>query len=375
MSVCLENATMSRIWSKITSHFVWYEVWAAIDDQVLSKKILAYCRLLAALFLFSGSLFIAAFTAWADDDDPPSTKSNVDHKHIGVFLAKEVQLQSGLKTTILTTTEFHPEFIAYGKAIPIQSLNELRHQYLVAAAEHHGAAARLDQSTQSLLRQQELFREGATSKHALQLQQAQWQTDKTQIQANSAQQQRVFNEALLNWGKTLTEWLLHTEHWDRFLTGEQILLQIYLPTNKQLDHVQIIAVSGSGDRQTAGKASLISVAPQTDGSTQGESYFFQTDDTRIRTGMRIVAWIPEKTASQSGIVIPKSALLWHLDQAFVYIKIAEEQFSRRNVTPLTTTIDGYFIGNELTAGDQLVITGGQMLLSEEFRGQIPSEDD
>jgi hypothetical protein len=36
--------------------------------------------------------------------------------------------------------------------------------------------------------------------------------------------------------------------------------------------------------------------------------------------------------------------------------------------------NGYFISNELKPGEQLVLTGGQLLLSEEFRAQIPHED-
>ncbi|MGZ5055641.1 MAG: efflux RND transporter periplasmic adaptor subunit, partial [Methylobacter sp.] len=76
-----------------------------------------------------------------------------------------------------------------------------------------------------------------------------------------------------------------------------------------------------------------------------------------------------------GVIIPKSALVWYMDQAFVYIKTAEEQFSRRTIDHYSATADGYFVGNGINAGEQLVVTGGQMLLSEELRGQIPDEDD
>jgi hypothetical protein len=36
--------------------------------------------------------------------------------------------------------------------------------------------------------------------------------------------------------------------------------------------------------------------------------------------------------------------------------------------------DGYFVSEGLKPDEELVIIGGQMLLSEEMRGQIPDED-
>jgi hypothetical protein len=91
--------------------------------------------------------------------------------------------------------------------------------------------------------------------------------------------------------------------------------------------------------------------------------------------MRVAAWIPEQGESQPGVVIPKSALIWYMDQAFVYIKTAEEQFNRRAIDRYSAAAGGYFVGSGLNEGEQLVVAGGQMLLSEELRGQIPDEDD
>jgi post-segregation antitoxin (ccd killing protein) len=161
-----------------------------------------------------------------------------------------------------------------------------------------------------------------------------------------------------------------------FLSGRKALLQITLPVDKQLPNdIKMIEVEVSGNRSAAIKAELVSAALQTDAIAQGESYFFQADGSHIRPGMRIAAWVPEQGENQSGVVIPKSALVWHLDQAFVYVKIAEEHFSRRNIDQFLPLADGYFVSHGLNAGDQLVTTGGQMLLSEEFKGQIPNEDD
>ncbi|MGZ8182425.1 MAG: efflux RND transporter periplasmic adaptor subunit [Methylobacter sp.] len=345
--------------------------------------------LIACIFTLSVGL------SFADDDDKPVAKLPDAAGTGTIFLSVNAQSLSGLQTITLTPAKHHAEFTAYGKAVNIQPLVELRHRYLVALTERGGAAARFNQAEQNIKRQQDLYREGATSKRNLQVQQAQWQTDKAQVDASSVQGKAIVDEARLNWGKKLTEWAIATDSdpLSAFLSGQKTLLQITLPVNKQLaNDIQGIYVEASGNRSAAAKAELISAAPQTDTTAQGESYFFQTDgrrncsrqscgihaipdDNHIRTGMRVAAWIPEQGENQSGVVIPKSALVWYMDQAFVYIKTAEEQFSRRTIDRYSATADGYFVGNGINAGEELVVTGGQMLLSEEFRGQIPDEDD
>jgi hypothetical protein len=346
--------------------------------------------------------------AIADDDDKPAASTGQG----AIVLAAKAQAASGLQTITLAAVSNHPEFTAYGKAVNIQPLMELRHRYLVALSERGGAAARFKQAEQNIRRQQDLYREGVASKHNLQIQQAQWHTDKALFDASGVQGKAIIDEARLTWGQKLAEWALSADadQLSGFLSGEKTLLHITLPVNKQLaGDIKSIEVEASGNRSAAIKAELISAAPQTDATAQGESYFFQVDgrrdcsgqscdmhaipgdcrvrsrrtcgihtvpgDNRIRTGMRVAAWIPEPGESQSGVVIPKSALIWHMDQAFVYIKTAEEQFSRRPIEHYSATAGGYFVGSGLSAGEQLVVTGGQMLLSEEFRGQIPDEDD
>ncbi|MGZ5008485.1 MAG: efflux RND transporter periplasmic adaptor subunit [Methylobacter sp.] len=328
--------------------------------------------LIACFFIFSVTPVIA------DDDDKPAANPSAPVAQGTIFLAAKAQSLSGLQTITLNPVSDHPEFTAYGKAVNIQPLLELRHRYLVTLTEHSGATARFNQAEQNIKRQQDLYREGATSKHNLQVQHAQWQSDKALVDASGVQGKAIMAEARINWGKKLADWALTSDAdpLNGFLSGRKTLLQITLPVTKQLDSgIENIYVEAAGNRSAAVKAELISAAPQTDNTVQGESYFFQADAGRIRTGMRVVAWIPEPGESRSGVIIPKSALVWYMDQAFVYIKTAEEQFSRRTIDHYSATADGYFVGNGLTAGEQLVVTGGQMLLSEELRGQIPEEGD
>ena len=113
------------------------------------------------------------------------------------------------------------------------------------------------------------------------------------------------------------------------------------------------------------------MAARTETAAQGESYYFQTSDKNIITGMNITAWIPEQNVPRAGIIIPKSALIWYLDQALVYIRTTDETFSRRVIDHYSAMADGYFISDAIKPGEQVVFEGAQMLLSERVTGANP----
>jgi hypothetical protein len=319
------------------------------------------------------------FTPWSvADNEKPSAEVRNDAGQSVVRLDIEAQKLSGIETLTLKPVSHHAEFSAYGKAINLQPLLDLRSRYMLTLTERSSAKAKFKQAEQNIDRQQNLYRHGVSSKRNLQEQQAQWQSYKAQADATNFQGKAIIDEALLLWGKELTDWAMssNSNKLGAFLSGRQRLLQVTLPTNKHLpDNIHTIYIEGSGNRSKAHKAELISVATRTETVAQGESYYFQTGDKNIITGMNVTAWIPEANEQMSGVFIPKSALIWYMDQALVYLKTAEETFSRRTLVHYSALADGYFIPDAIKPGEQIVTKGAQMLLSEELRGQIPSEDD
>jgi hypothetical protein len=331
-------------------------------------------KLLIACF-FAFNLFSISLVA--DDEKFSSEAQNVTEQSV-IRLDTDTQKLSGIETIVLKPTSHHSEFTAYGKAINIQPLLALRNRYLLALTERSSAKAKFKQAEQNISRQQDLYRDGVSSKRNLQEQQAQWQSYKAQVDATDFQGKAIIDEALLNWGKELTDWALSndSDKLGALLSGRQTLLQITLPANKHLpDNIKTIFIEVSGNRGKAHKAELISMAAKTESVAQGESYYFQTDDKNIITGMNVSAWIPEQHEQMKGVLIPKFALIWYMDQAFVYLKTAKETFIRRNIDHYSASADGYFISDTIEPGEQIVTKGAQMLLSEELRGQIPNEND
>ena len=78
--------------------------------------------------------------------------------------------------------------------------------------------------------------------------------------------------------------------------------------------------------------------------------------------------------SVDGYVIPSSAIVWWSGRAWVYLRVDDDSFTRREIpTDMPANHGGGFvvpIGAFGQTPPQIVIQAGQLLLSEEFRAQI-----
>ena len=182
----------------------------------------------------------------------------------------------------------------------------------------------------------------------------------------------------MTWGDILTDWFILKQNKaaEDFLRHKKQLLQITLPPGaKFAANLHTILIDEHGERTAAITANLISKSPRIDPLTQGESYFFQSNARPIPFGAHITAWIRENDTHKNGVNIPKSALIWHLGQAFVFVKSADQKFSLRALAnDYTPSLQGYFVMGALQPGEEIVTIGAQTLLSQHLKALIPSED-
>lgn len=317
-------------------------------------------------------LLLLCITAFADDDDDDDKKPSTQGQSIN--LNDKAQKTSGLQTIKLEAATVQIEAVAHGKVLATQALFELKQRYLNAIAERDGIRAKARQAQQQMQRQQSLYQDGVSAKRSVEEQQVELTNAQAQLKIAQQHNMAVREQAVLTWGTTLTTWALSdSKRLDDVLSGKKKLLQITLNSQYKQDIPKSIHIAASGNREHAAIAELISLAPQTD-STQGQSYFFQTTAQNLSVGMNLTAWLPEQTQQKTGVIIPKSALLWVMNQAFVYVKTDNQHYTRRALTHYTASPNGYFVSEGLAPNEELVVTGAQMLLSEDLRGQIPDED-
>jgi len=320
------------------------------------------------------------FNILAEDEDADTEQKNIQviNGQVVIELEQESQTVSGLKSQQFKPIKFQKEFIAYGKAISITPLLTLRSQYQTALSKQAGAKARLSKAEATIARLRRLHKNETVSTRKLQTQQSQWLSDSAIFNELSHKSTIIINNSILQWGATITHWVtdLHSAQFKKLLATKSTLLTLTLPAkNFPLTQVDNIVISPTGDRENAFKAYFVSKLPMVDSLSQGLQYSFLTDDPHIQPGMNFTAWIPQQNTQYTGIIIPESALAWHLGQSFVFIKIDDEHFIHKNISQPIKVAKGYFIAETLADNEEVVVTGTQMLLSHEFRSQIPDEDD
>jgi len=123
-------------------------------------------------------------------------------------------------------------------------------------------------------------------------------------------------------------------------------------------------------------AERVAVSAAIDPRAQGVSLLFRLLGTRfgLRPGLAVTAYLPATAAGRPGIVIPQAAVVRTGGKAYVYLQTAPSKFERRQLPLNQPTTGGYIVTSGFVAGDRIVTTGAQSLLSEEFKSQLKEDE-
>jgi hypothetical protein len=313
-----------------------------------------------------------------EEAESPATRLELFEGLPAVRLSDEWIARSGIEIGKLQVVSSLAEARAYGEVLDVQPLLNLRADYLAAQSEEALAQAALTASERGFERIRLLHNDtGTVSTKQLQEAESRLAADRARLTAARRHQQTVREGIMQSWGSTLADWVTvgGSDHLERLLRREDVLLLITLDAQTILpDGTTFVHAGRSPDRTQARKAYLISPAPRTSSVSQGETYIFRTPGDKLRTGMRVNAWITLGKDLEQGVDVPQGAIVWYAGQPWVYVEVDKGLFTRRSVATYRQTDFGWFVGGVLKPDDRVVIRGGQMLLSEEFRGQIPEED-
>lgn len=266
-------------------------------------------------------------------------------------------------------TELQPQRIAFGRVLDPTRIVALDGE--LAAADAALAASRAEHE-----RTQNLFKTGENlARKAVETAEAQFRAD--EIKASSLRR-----SALLEWGPAFAalDTAARHEFVEQLVRGDTALIRVdILPGDALAEPPKSARVLVLGREEQSIATQNITPAADVDAKTQAQGFILRVDHPpfALRPGMALTAWLELPQKPRAGFAIPRSAVLRHDGRAWVYVQEEEEKFVRKPVT-LDTPLDGdkgWFVpeGGGIEAGDLLVTTGAQSLLSEELKAQGSGE--
>jgi hypothetical protein len=317
-----------------------------------------------------------------ENEEVISTPSHITTESgaIAITLSPASQKLSGIAVTVLQGSSYQAQISSFGTVIGIETLLELRTRYLAAHAEAGVVQASLANSRRDYERMEQLNRDDRNvSDRAVAGAEAAWKADESRLAAIDTATASLRDAMRQQWGDTLASWATQQQPGDamqRLLLHQDVLLQVSLPHDAPIpDKDKPLLVSPAGAASQPVKATFVSASPQTDTVLQGKTYYYCASADNLRTGMRVTITLAGQSANRPGVVVPASAVVWYANQPWVYQKQGEDKFVRHRIYTDIETDSGWFNTAGIQAGDKVVTTGAQLLLSEEFKYQIKNENE
>lgn len=114
-------------------------------------------------------------------------------------------------------------------------------------------------------------------------------------------------------------------------------------------------------------ATVLGAAPTADPQVQGQGFLALLRGPGFPIGAALQATMPGPGAAQPALVVPRTAVVYHLGSAWVYVLEKGDTFTRKLVTLGRALGDRVVIASGLDDDDQLAVTGAQQLLSAELQ--------
>ena len=314
-----------------------------------------------------------------DDDIPTHSAVTIDDGFAVVRVSVESQKASGIVTTQLESARSDAAAEVYGVVLNPQPLLDLRGRYLAAVAEARASNAAVASSRAEYERLKKLFDDDRNvSERAVQTAESQWKGDQARLAGSEQSIATLQDNLRATWGSVFAGWASdgRAATLDALANQREVLIQIAYPYDLQsvAGHVAM-AVAPVSQPSSRRPTRFISASPQIDGTLPGATYFYLADGQGLRIGMRLVGQVKLGGKPREGVIVPASAVVWHGGKAWAYVKEGADKFVRKLVPTSQDMGAGWFAAEGFEADDEVVVSGAQLLLSEELKFQIRNENE
>lgn len=296
-----------------------------------------------------------------------------------VRVSPESQKASGIAVDALRPGSSEAAVEAYGMVMNLQPLAEMRGRYLAAAAEARALRAVVAASESEFRRMELLFKDDRNvSEQAVRAAEGRYRSEQARQLAAEQTASSLRDSIRSSWGDTIAGWAANpdSQAMQALLQQSSFLVQLVLPYDLPRSAIRgRISVAPAASRENARSARFVADSPQVDPALPGETYFYMADGGGLRAGMRILARVGLGGAAVPGVIVPPAAVVWHAGKAWVYVKDDERTFARHEVSTAQELDGGWFNAGGFGADDEVVVSGAQLLLSEELKYQIRNENE
>ena len=297
-----------------------------------------------------------------------------------VSLPPATQQNSGITTAKVSSAQFQGTIKSYGNVVSIDSLTEAKARALSLKTDIALARAASASNMQQYQRLNALNADDKNvSDRAVQEALAAVNADNAKITASESQLKNLQTSMRLQWGEVLSTLAFEGKsapHLANLLERKNVLIQVSLPLNITTPKAgSSIHVAPLNESIAPIKALYVSPATTSDSSGFGKTFYYSAPAESLRIGMRVnVETGANGDGSVNGIIIPSNAVVWYAGKPWAYFKQGKDQFVRKPISADTEVAAGWF-NQGIDTNSEVVVSGAQLLLSEEFKYLIKNENE
>ncbi len=325
--------------------------------------------------------------------------ASVEQGRAIVRVDAQSQAASGIRLHALQSAQYETAVHVFGSVVDIEPLLETRGRYLAASAERRALQSTLSAARAEYQRAEVLYRDDRNiSEQALRDAESRYRVTQARLDAAQSMQSALGDALRTVWGPVVSDWAMAAQpaSLGELLSRRSVLVQLVFPYELPQSAARpIVQLAPVAARENAVDARFVSVAPRVSAAMPGNTYFYLVRETDLRVGARVVARVATDSTVVDGVIVPNAAVVWHAGKSWVYRKRDAETFARHEVSTASELGDGWFqatlretdvdqTGMDETAalhspslkpGDEVVVSGAQLLLSEELKYQIRNENE
>lgn len=317
------------------------------------------------------ALTFARYSRADEDEEKPITSTTAQLSrdaagHVFIAIQPAAQKEIGITTEVLQPTARTIETEAYGYILDPSPLSTLNSELMTTQAALAAAEAQYRRTSR-------LYGEhNNASLRDLQTAQASYVADQSHLEALRQQLRDDWGGAF---AQMTAQQLSHLV--SALVDHREAIARVTAPIGDQMGdapRTAEIVVLGREDQPL--KTLALYPAPAVVQTLQGQPFLALIAATEfpLRPGAAVSARIPVSSGSEQGVIVPRAAVVRYDGSQWVYRALDGDRFVRRAIAPAETISQGYFVTQNLEPGTRIVITGAQMLLSEELKSEIRPSD-